>query len=330
MTATPEPRVEQADPGRETISVIIASFTIARLEDLVRAVESVRAQSQPAVEIIVVIDADSQLARRVAARLDGEAVIANSHQPGLSGARQSGVEAAHGSILAFLDDDAVADRDWLAEMLHCYEDPNVLGVGGRIDPLWQQSPPAWFPAEFNWVIGCSYAGMPLDTAPIRNPIGANMSIRAAVLAAAGGFDARLGRVDGQRGLFGSGEDTELGIRTAASNPGRHWVYRPQARVRHVVTAERGTWRYFVKRCAVEGRAKALLANLTGPAQALRTERSYARSVLPKAVARELANALLGRPEGLARAAAIVVGLGVTTLAYARTRIGSAFGGSTAR
>jgi hypothetical protein len=88
----------------------------------------------------------------------------------------------------------------------------------------------------------------------------------------------------------------------------------------VVSAERATWRYFIRRCRVEGRAKAVLAGVTGPADGLESERVYARSVLPRAVARGLGQALRGDSGGLARAGAIVTGLGVTTLAYASTRI----------
>jgi len=96
-------------------------------------------------------------------------------------------------------------------------------------------------------------------------------------------------------------------------------YRPRARVRHAVPAQRATWRYFLRRCRVEGDAKGHLTALAGTRQGLRAERIYVRSVLPRAVARELAGALHGRGDGLRRAGAIVVGLGVTTSAYLRTR-----------
>jgi hypothetical protein len=97
------------------------------------------------------------------------------------------------------------------------------------------------------------------------------------------------------------------------------VYQPRARVRHAVSAQRATWRYFRRRCRVEGDAKGHLTVLAGTGQGLRSERIYVRSVLPRAVAREILGALRGRSDGLERAGAIVVGLGVTTSAYLRTR-----------
>lgn len=308
------------DQPDDTLSVIICSYTLARWDDLERAVASAQNQTLPAHEVIVVIDGDVELKRRADQRLKGATVLMNTHPPGLSGARQTGADHASGAILVFLDDDAIADDDWLEQLLVAYEDPNVLGVGGLIEPLWREPAPRWFPAEFNWVVGCTYAGMPVKTTRIRNPIGANMSVWASVLSSAGAFDSRLGRTDGRKGLYGTAEETEFGIRTTAAHPGRYWVYRPQARVHHVVSAERATWRYFLRRCLVEGRAKAVLAGVTGPRDGLESERIYARSVLPRAVARGIGEALRGDSGGLARAGAIVTGLGVTTLAYARTRI----------
>lgn len=321
VETTPTPAAgERPDRSAETVAVIICAYTLARWDDLERAVRSTAAQTVPALEIVVVIDGNAELEQRARERLEGVTVLANSHSSGLSGARQTGAEHARAMILAFLDDDAVADPTWLEELRRAYEDPKVLGVGGLIDPLWERPPPRWFPAEFNWVIGCTYAGMPVETSRIRNPIGANMSVLSEVLASAGGFDARLGRVDGRKGLAGTAEETEFGIRTTAAHPGRYWVYRPQARVLHAVPAERATFRYFLKRCRVEGRAKALVARFAGADEGLRSERSYASSVLPRAVARGVGEALRGDSGGLLRAGAIVVGLSVTTLAYAATRV----------
>jgi len=49
--------------------------------------------------------------------------------------------------VAFIDDDAVADRDWLLNILKNYDTANVVGVGGLIIPLWESSRPIWFPEK---------------------------------------------------------------------------------------------------------------------------------------------------------------------------------------
>jgi hypothetical protein len=302
----------------DTISVIVCSHTLDRWEHLRACVESVRAQTLAAAQTIVVIDGNSALERRASESLEGVEVLANRHERGLSGARQTGAEHARGSILAFLDDDAVAAPDWLERLASAYQDPLVLGVGGSIDPAWESAPPVWFPAEFNWVVGCTYPGLPTTAAPVRNLIGANMSMRAAVLAGAGAFDARLGRAPGARALSGSAEETELCIRAARAFPGHFWIHEPRARVAHAVPPQRGTWRYFARRCVVEGTAKALLARIAGGEAGLRAERAYVRSVLPHALGRELRSAVRGDAGGLARAGAIGAGLTITAAAYART------------
>ena len=302
----------------DTISVIVCSHTLERWENLRACVESIRAQTMAPVETIVVIDGNDELERRARAELAGVDVVGNSHDRGLSGGRQTGAERASGSILAFLDDDAVADADWLERLAAVYRDPLVLGVGGSIEPAWERPAPSWFPAEFNWVVGCTYPGMPLAAARVRNVIGANMSMRASVLARAGAFDPRLGRAPGARALSGSAEETELCIRAAHALPGHYWIYEPRAHVVHAVPPGRGSWRYFVRRCVVEGTAKGLLSRIAGGDAGLSSERAYVRSVLPRALARELASAARGRPQGLARAGAIVAGLAITTAAYGRS------------
>ena len=312
--------LESADAAPATFSVIICAFTFNRWEQLCAAVDSVERQSMPALETIVVIDSNPELERRAAAQFTSAAVVANTHRSGLSGARQTGVDRARGSVLTFLDDDALADHDWLEQLHAVYADPLVLGVGGLIDPEWERPPPAWFPLEFNWVVGCSYAGLPTTRARVRNPIGANMSIRTAVVARTGAFDPRLGREQHAAGYTGTAEETEFAIRASQIFPGRYWIYEPRARVRHAVPADRLRWSYFVRRCVVEGSSKALLRDLAGPGDGLRSERAYTRSVLPRAVVRELIRGLRGQPGGFAQAGGIVAGFGLTAGSFARTRL----------
>jgi GT2 family glycosyltransferase len=288
------------------ISAVVCAYADERWEDLIAAVESVRAQTLPAREIIVVVDGNDGLRSRAAARWDDVVVIPNRHGRGLSGARNTGVSVAGGDVLAFLDDDAVAAPDWLERLAGAYSDPTVLAVGGSVEPVWTDGRPAWFPAEFDWVVGCSHAGMPVAPVPVRNLIGANMSFRRAVFAAVGGFRSELGRV----GRYPAGcEETDLCIRVNAAWPGGKILYDPRARVRHRVTAERATARYFSRRCYAEGRSKALLARVAGSDSALAAERVYTRRTLPRGVVRAV------RAAALRRAGAIGAGLLITSAGY---------------
>ena len=91
-----------------------------------------------------------------------------------------GRRRGRGAILAFLDDDACADPDWLERSSASTTIRWSWAWAARSTPAWEGQRPAWFPPEFDWVIGCTYAGMPHETARVRNPIGANMSMRATV------------------------------------------------------------------------------------------------------------------------------------------------------
>ncbi len=311
-------------------SIVICAHTLDRWDELARAVESVRAQTPPPHEIIVVIDNNAALLERASREIAGTTVLANAGQPGLSGARMTGAEHASGAVIAFLDDDATADPGWLRALMEAYRDPAVLGAGGPVEPLWRVPPPPWFPGEFHWVVGCTYAGMDVRDGRIRNPIGANMSVRADVLRRAGGFTSHLGRrklgfsVSGRARIGGkaeSCEETEFCIRAARLHPGGYFAYRRDARVHHAVPALRTTWKYFVHRCLVEGAAKAALTGLAG-SSGLRAESRYVWRVLPSAVASALKSALRGQDGAAARAGAIVAGLALTAFAYARIRLGS--------
>jgi glycosyltransferase involved in cell wall biosynthesis len=296
------------------VSVVVCAYTEERWADLTGAVRSVLEQTVRPLEVIVVSDHNARLLERVRAELPFVTAVPNTERRGLSGARNSGVRAAGGDIVAFLDDDARAAPDWLEALLEPYQDARVMGVGGTVEPLWPDVRPRRFPAEFDWVVGCSYRGLPAGRSPVRNPIGANLSLRRGVFAAVGGFLTDVGRVGGWP--LGC-EETELCIRVRRRLPGSVIVYEPRARVRHQVTPDRLRWRYFGRRCYSEGLSKAVVARHAGWQAGLASECSYATRTLPRGVARGLADAALrGDAAGLARAGAIVAGLSITTLGYA--------------
>jgi glycosyltransferase involved in cell wall biosynthesis len=243
--------------------------------------------------------------------------VENQEAPGLSGARNSGLAVAQGSIIAFLDDDAVAAPDWLARLRQGYDDPQAIGVGGAIEPRWPDRRPGWLPEEFDWVVGCTYRGMPERRAPVRNLIGANMSFRREVFAHVGGFRGGLGRL-GTRPL--GCEETELCIRARQHWPRAVMVYEPRARVHHRVAPHRARWGYFRSRCHAEGLSKAMVSRCVGAGDGLATERTYTMQTLPGGVLRGVADALRGDPSGCARAAAIVMGLAMTAAGYLEGRL----------
>ncbi|GAC1654536.1 MAG: glycosyltransferase family 2 protein [Ktedonobacteraceae bacterium] len=295
------------------ISVIICAYTEERWYDLMAAIESVQQQTPPPSEIIVVIDHNPRLLKRVQERLPGEIVVENTEARGLSGARNSGIRAARSQMIAFLDDDAVAAPNWLMQLSQGLTDPHVLGTGGTVMPLWSTDAPGWLPEEFYWVIGCTYRGMPQTAAAIRNPIGANMAFKRKVFDAVGGFRNGIGRV----GKWPVGcEETELCIRAGQYWPQHTFLYQPQARVFHHVPDNRARFRYFCSRCYGEGLSKAIVSRYVGAKESLTSERAYTLRVLPQALLRGLKDGLFyADVSGFQRAGVIVLGLMVTMMGY---------------
>ena len=307
--------MSSAAPVREpSVSVVICCYTQARWESLRAAVEAARAQRPAPLEVVIVVDHSPELLERVRRAWPWAVAIENDGERGLSGARNAGVAATSGEVVAFLDDDAIPDPGWLAHLLAPYADPAVLGVGGTAEPMFAGRRPAFLAPEFDWVVGCTYRGLPDRLAPVRNFVGANMSLRRTSLIAAGGFRSDLGRV----GTLPAGcEETELCIRVRRRFPDSELLYEPLARVRHLVTLERARPSYFVRRCWAEGLSKALVSRCAGARSGLASERAHVLRTLPRGIARELGGFLtLRNPAGPLRAAAIVAGLAITAAGYA--------------
>jgi hypothetical protein len=297
-----------------SVSVIICAYTEQRWDHLVRAVESVRRQTLPASEVIVVIDHNPALLARAKAELASYAdVISNIRSQGLCGSRNAGVHASHGATIAFLDDDAVAEANWLEQLVAGYDRPDVAGVGGWIVPDWAGGRPPWFPEEFYWVVGCSYRGLPTAVAPVRNLIGCNMSFRREIIDEVGGFTESIGH---KGGLPHGDDETDFCIRVRQHWPQKHLIHRPQAVARHHVPANRANLRYLCTRCYLEGRSKALLAKRLGTQDSLSSERTYTFQKLPKGLARGLLAPFQGDIYGVARAGTILCGFAATASGYA--------------
>lgn len=320
-----------------SFSVVVCVYTQDRWEDILAAVDSVRNQSMPAMETLLVVDHNEALLARLGARYaapspadGGEVrVLANAGPRGLSAGRNTGIAAARGEFVAFLDDDAVAERDWLRYLAAGYGDPRVMAVGGRTLPAWASGGrPAWFPEEFDWVVGCTYRGLPPGKVRVRNVLGGNASFRRTAFDAAGGFATGIGR-DGDRRPLGC-EETELCIRLSRALPRAVLLIDDRAVIHHKVPRARTGFGYFRSRAYAEGLSKALVARSVGAGRGLESERRYATRVLPAGVARGLRDAVRGPGRGrggAGRAGAIVAGVLTTTAGYlvgsARARRGGA-------
>src|SRR5690606_2462906 len=159
--------------------------------------------------------------------------------------------------------------------------------------------PDWFPEEFDWVVGCSYRGLPGGRVRVRNVLGGNASFRREAFDAAGGFATGIGR-DGNKRPLG-GEETELCIRLSRARPDAVLLIDDRAVIHHRVPGAREHFRYFRTRTYAEGLSKALVARSVGTRRALESERRYTTRGLPAGVVRGRREALLILPRGGGRA-----------------------------
>lgn len=302
-------------PDDLTVSVVICAYTFERLGDIAEAVASLEAQRRLPRQIILVIDNNEALFEKCRLDFPQCLVLRNSEAKGHSGGRNTGLKAATSDIVAFIDDDAVPEPDWLQNSLPVFADEKALGTGAFLKPIWRGKRPAWFPEEFLWTVACTYRGAQMGR--VRNLIGAAMCFRKSVFTAVGSFDYRLGR-DGSS-LPISADETEFCMRAAHSVPGGYFCVPEGAVVAHKVHAIRLTWGYFLKRCYAEGISKGRMAAIGGSASDLSVERSYAVKVLGSGILHGLRDGLFkGDLGGLGRAGAIAAGFSTTAAGFVIT------------
>jgi GT2 family glycosyltransferase len=317
MTAAPETRRTGL-----TADVVICAYTDRRWDLLCAAIDSVQKQTVLPRQILLSIDHNEELAERCLQRWPAAGqqiepavrVLRNHYEGRLGSTRNTAIEHVSADVIAFLDDDAAAEPDWLETLLQVYEEDGAVAVGGAPHPVFDTLRPAWFPEEFQWVYGCHYVGLPEQRASVQHLIGASMSVRADAIKALNGF-----RSDNH-------DDMDLSHRVAAVHGADAVVYEPKARVRHHVTAERVTWHYFWRRCYDVNRGKVRAFHDMGHAGNLSAELTFARS-MGTAVARRCGRVSRGDIAALQQVIAILIGLGLAGLGHVRGRIDLAAGRS---
>jgi GT2 family glycosyltransferase len=213
-----------------TPTTTVAVVTYERPAFLARCLEHLLAQTRPPEQIIVVDSSTSQdTAEVVRARFPMVRYeVCPSGRGATATARNISYELATGDILAFVDDDAFAEPDWLEKLLPAYDDRTVGGVGGRqirhqpgelvegLDAIGLVRPDGTLTGNF--------AADPGRDVAVDHLLGANMSFRRSVLKQMGGIR------DGYAGTC-IREETDLCLRVV--HAGYRLVYTPDAVVEHV-------------------------------------------------------------------------------------------------
>ncbi|MBX7454662.1 glycosyltransferase family 2 protein [Mycolicibacterium sp. 3033] len=237
--ALPRPSAPPARPDRlPAITVVIC--TRDRVSMLQTALDSVRALDYPDLEIIVVDNAAATDAthRYVAALGDPRVRVIDEPRPGLSRARNTGLLAAAGDVVAFTDDDVVVDRHWLVAVARGFtRGDSVWCVSGLVPAAELRTPAqAYFDARVGWSTCLQARVFDWEARPDDIPLfpfavghygtGANFAVDRAAVIRVGGFDEALGAGS----PTGGGEDLDMFFRLLRD--GGQLVYDPASIVWH--------------------------------------------------------------------------------------------------
>ena len=119
-------RAVKAEATKPLVSVVIPTYN--RAYCLAEAVDSVLAQELRGFELIVVDDGSTDNSKAIASQFDCRLI--GTRHAGLSSARNAGLAAATGEIVAYLDDDAYPDPHWLKYLAMTFVSTAHCGVGG--------------------------------------------------------------------------------------------------------------------------------------------------------------------------------------------------------
>jgi glycosyltransferase involved in cell wall biosynthesis len=216
-------------------SVVIP--TRERHQQLERALRSVANLDYRNFETIVVDNSPGDESVRRIAQGCGARLIVEPRR-GVSFARNRGALESRGEIVAYLDDDAVADSRWLAALVAEFEDPSVMMVSGPYLPL----EPAVYEAFYNpgaerRVLDRTMPGWSENAAFGRTARGGNMALRTSAFEVWRGFEPELGRGTPLRAfpwteVLACGSDDCYAVLQIIER-GYKFVYTPDAVVRHL-------------------------------------------------------------------------------------------------
>jgi glycosyltransferase involved in cell wall biosynthesis len=274
--------------GNLKISVVVCCYSMKRLNQAIQTVDSLLAQIYKPCDVIVAVDHTVEVFETLKTQLHRsvKVVINDGSIRGLSETRNLGIRMATGDIIAFIDDDAEAEPDWLKTVATVFLDPRVVAVAGEAIAAWPKGKaPYWFPPEFDFIVGCTEHKRLIlqNNREVRNVTGSNMAFRRVVFDKVGYWETRLGRRDTSIFKFNpsGGEEAELCLRIKKTIPDGLIVFEPNAIVHHKVSPERATLKYVFGYCYREGITRVMMQRIVSGYndKALAAENRYVKGLL---------------------------------------------------
>jgi glycosyltransferase involved in cell wall biosynthesis len=240
------------------ISVIICSYN--RADYIIGAVESLYHQTldKKRFEVFVVdnnsIDNTGELLQEyINTHDDFDLHYLTESRQGASFARNTGAAFAHAPLLCFMDDDAIAEKEYLERIVNFFPAyPDAAGLGGRIIPRYIPEEPRWMSHFVSSLVG-NFDYSPTLTAfkEGKYPLESNMIVRKEDFDAIGGFNTDLPGVKGTLRIGGEGKDFFLRLQSR----NKKIYYDPAVIVHHVVEVKKLTPHYMYRVASGIGRGE---------------------------------------------------------------------------
>jgi len=281
------------------VSVIVCTYSPSMFTHFIECVESLLNQTYKDIEIICIVDGNRDYFEMIKEK-KGELfkehsikLFLNSRNLGLLESRNKGAKLATGDIVAFIDDDAIAEKNWIEELVKMYK-MGAIAAGGKLVPLWIAKKPRWLPEEFYWLIGATHLGFPEKITEVRNTFGSNLSFRKDIFLELGGFNTKMGGIKGTRMLQGG--ETELCERMRRKY-GKGVMYNPNAIVYHKIFERRTKISFLVKRAFWQGYSKAVMKSIVGE---IEEEMNFLKYLLVNRTLARLKNFISGSTKDLSK------------------------------
>lgn len=223
------------------VSVVICTYN--RADYLKKCLDSMLDQTYDNFEVIVVNGPSTDNTEAILKKYPFK-VIQQKEKSGLSAARNLGIGEVKGVIIAFIDDDGIADENWLDELTKLYTTEDVVSVGGKIAPIWLSEKPEWYTDQLGSSLSLLDLGQNIEQMTFPHcPYGCNMSFRKSIFEEVGCFDVSFGRYLSKNLL----SLDEVDLYKRINEKGYKTIYNPKAIVYHQIDAARLTKAWFKKR-----------------------------------------------------------------------------------
>lgn len=260
-----------------SLSVIVSAYSSDRYHDLTDLLNGLDEQTCSSFETVIVIDKNKELFDKINQYIKIKGIkntvqIFNHENRGLSHSRNIGIQNSKGSVVAFIDDDAVPSPNWVKSIIETFKEDEIGAVTGEVIPLWEFKEMSWFPKELFWMISCSFENISSPKMEVASGFGVNMAFKKKLILDLGMFNTDLG-INGKK--WQGGEDSDMFLRIREF--GKKVVFNSETKVFHKVYAHRIYLKNILKRAFNGGLSIVFMKNMR--AYDLTIENAYLKRLL---------------------------------------------------